>query len=239
MNKIKELLKNKINVYVVISVIIVLSVLILMIVLNGKNIVKNYYELNKIYDMYPNDVRDIYSNIVDVSCSGDLKFDIDVGSELDIDKINKDNLLNYMFSYMDKNNLLGNNLDVSVYTEASKKLFDMDIIKNTKSFNYNGYTYTFAKDKVGRKNSECHSDNKHVSHLYGYSYNEDGLSIDIKVGYAKDGKLYDYDNNPLGDYSGNREVLSDLLRMASYYRLVYVKKNGELKLSKVKFMRLS
>lgn len=242
MNKIKEIFKNKINVYIGISIIIVIVLCIFMISLTNKHKVKEATEFSKITNIYPNDVRQIFSDMIDVSCGGDLKFDIKLGEELDVKDIKKDNLLMYMFSYMDKNHKIYEGMDASAFTEASNRLFGMDIMKGVKSFRYNDKTYTFGllnKNKVKISDRECVSDNNHVSALGGYSFDEDELYIDVKIGYTKDDKLYDYENNLLGEYDGDRDQLNSLMVDASYYRFTYVKKNGNLVLSKIKFMKLS
>ena len=154
----------------------------------------------------------------------------------------KDNLLMYMFSYMDKNRLLYDGMDTSAFTEVSNRLFGTDIIKGIKNFSYKDKEYTFGtlpKSKVEISDRECVNDNNHVGVLGGYSFDENGLYIDVKVGYTQDGKLYDYEDHLLGEYDGNRDKLNSLMMESSHYRFTYVKNNGNLVLSKLEFMKLS
>lgn len=55
------------------------------------------------------------------------------------------------------------------------------------------------------KTTECKENcdtKKYVSKLYGYTYDEnDNIQIDVKEGYIKNNKVYDLDDNLLGDYS--------------------------------------
>lgn len=238
-DKIKKML-GKYNIYVYISLGIVILIIIVMIILLSKG--RKQFELDKVYDIYPSNVKKLYANIVDVSCGGDLKFDIEEGQVVEVKDINQDNLLMYMFSYMDKNNKLGDNLDTEDFSSVSNQLFGINIMNGINSYNYKDYTYTigsFANDKTVRKKYECVSNNNHINHLSGYSFDDLGLYIDVKIGYTKDGNLYDYHDNLLGEYDGNKEKLSKLMLNASYYRLIYVKDNGELKLNKIKWIKLN
>ena len=160
---------GKYNIYVYISLGVVILIIVGMIILLNKG--KKQYELDKIYDIYPSNVKKLYANIVDISCGGDLKFAIEEGQEVEVKDIDRDNLLMYMFSYMDKNNKLGDKLDTEDFSSVSNQLFGINIMTGINSYNYKDYTYTigsFANDKVVRKKDECVSDSNHVNHLSGY-----------------------------------------------------------------------
>jgi hypothetical protein len=77
-----------------------------------------------------------------------------------------------------------------------------------------------------------------VLHLYGYSGTKE-LSIDVNVAYLKDGVLYDYNDKMLGEYDGDVTKLPKLTSDVSYYRLNYVNKNGNLKLTSIEWKNKS
>ena len=187
----------------------------------------NNYVLNEAYDIYPDEVREIYTNFVDVSCNGDIHFDIDIDKgEVSVADINDKDLLNYMFSYMDKKNLLADKIDNSVIRDVEKNLFNeqLNLLTKIKSFSYNGYTYNISVGNVKREKSECPSQEiSYVTHLYGYFWTDEKLSVDIVTGYLKDGILYSFDDKQLGKYDGDVTKLSDLMQPASYYRANYVR----------------
>ena len=238
--KIKKFLSIKTNLITVVVALLIIIGIILFIVLNGRS--KEKFALDHIYDIYPEEVRKIYSNYVDVSCSGDLHLDIAIDSgEVSIDKLDKKILLTYLFSNLDKENLLMDEMNDSLIRNTEKKLFakDNNLEKEIKDFNYKEYTYNSIDGKIKRTKGECSSYTKSILHLYGYFWNKDILSIDINVAYLKEGKLYNYDNEKLGDYDGDTSKLSSLTEHTSYYRVNYVKDNGTLKLSSVEWKHRS
>ncbi len=235
--KLKKIFSKRKNIFIATIIFIILLVIIIILIF-GKNDSKKF-TLNRIYEVYPEDVRKLYSNVVDVSCNGDLHFDIKLDSgEKKIEDINKDDLLNYMFSYLDKDNLLTDKIEKSLFEKTEKELFldKVNLIDNIKDYNYNGYIYNVNKGIITRKKRECNSgDIKYVSHLFGYSYNKKELSIDINVAYLKDGILYNYSDEQLGEYNGDVSKLFKLTKNTSYYRLNYVKRNGIYKLSSIEW----
>ena len=239
MNKIKEYIKKidtKTKIITIISVIIVVIILTLMLVLTRRN--KQVSE-DDIYGVFPSEVRQIYSNLVNISCSGDLYFDIELdGDEIDVNNINKIDLLNYIFSYLDKKDFLKNKFSVDVLKDAANRLFldNIDVLVNFTNFNYGKYTYTLKNNQIIRTSNECISNNNYVSYLYGYSWSDDILKIDVNIGYLKDGILYDFDDNELGEYDGDKSKLANLMKNVSYYRMTYIKDNGVYKFKSIKWM---
>ena len=135
-----------------------------------------------------------------------------------------------MFSYMDKNSLLDNNIDDSVMKKIEKKLFNdnINLTSKIKSFHYGDYVYNYSLGKVKREKTECVPPEKeYVTHLYGYFWDEVNLYMDVDIGYLTDGTLYDLDNNKLGTYDKDVSKLSDLMQKASYYRFNYVKNSAD------------
>ena len=227
MEGIKRFLSNKTN-------------RITAIILQGRS--KERFVLDHIYDVYPEEVRKLYSNFVDASCNGDLHFDITIDAgEVKLDKLDKNNLLDYLFSNLDKEGVLKDGIEPNEIKSAEKKLFAdyLNLNKDLDSFNYKESTYKLTDGKYKKTKNECTSDTKNILHLYGYFWNKDVLSIDINVAYLKDGKLYNYDNEELGDYDGDTTKLSNLTEHTSYYRVNYTKDGGILKLSSVEWKHRS
>ena len=127
---------------------------------------------------------------------------------------------------MDKNGLLKNNIKKEDFNKIVNKLFDsrIDLYKTDSKFQYGDYEYMFDSNKISWKSSKCEIDTKIVSYLYGYSIGNKGLFMDVLIGTLKDDKLYDYKDELIGLYNGNKNKLLDLLNKASYYRYYYQRK---------------
>ena len=234
--KIKEFFSKRKRIAVAALCFVILLLVILILIFGNHN--KRKFALNEIYEVFPEDVKKLYSNIVEVSCSGDLHFDIELNSgKKKIEDINKNDLINYMFSYLDKNGLLTDNIEKSLINKTIGELFaeKVDLIDEIKDYSYGNYTYNYSKDNIGREKSECKSDIKYVSHLFGYSYNKNELSIDVNVAYLNDGILYNFEDEKLGEYNGEASKLFELTKNTSYYRLNYIKRKGIYKLSSIEW----
>lgn len=228
---------NKKNKIIIIAIAIVLLILVLLLVFS-KKFKDNRFALNSIYDVYPEEVRELYANIVSVSCNGDLRLDVKLNDKkTDIHDMNKNNLLDYLFSYLDKNNMLTDTIDGMLINNTGKKLFygNINLLNSIKNYQYGDYIYDSDGNVVTRKKNTCVSTYNHVSHLYGYSWNESELSIDINVAYLKDGLLYNYSDKLLGDYNGDLAKLNDLMTNTSYYRFNYVRDGKKFKLNSVEW----
>lgn len=242
LGKLKKFFGVKRNIIIVALVVLVLVVLFIGIKFLGNK--KENFVLNQAYDVYPDEVRELYANIVSVSCNGDIHFDINVdGGKVDVDKIKKQDLLNYMFSYLDKHNLLEDHIDDGVIKSAQNTLFDnkINLLDDIKSYSYGDHVYNYASGKVNRKGAKCQAqDVKYVTHLYGYYLIDDKLSIDVLVGYEKNNVLYTYDNKEMGEYDGDVSKLSKLMEPASYYTITYTRYDkGKYKLSSIEWKHKS
>lgn len=236
-NKLKKIFANKRNILIlIICFIILLAIILTIVIINNR---RNRFALNHIYELLPYEVKEIYSNLVGVSCYGDLHFDIEVDSgEKKIADINKNNLIDYMFSYLDKHDLLSNKIDESTIKKVERELFinNLNLIDNIKDYGYGNYTYSNQKGKFVREKRECNSDIKYVSHLFGYSYKNNELLMDVNVAYLKDGMLYNFKDEELGKYDGDASKLPELTKKTSFYRLKYIKTNGLYKLAGVQWI---
>ncbi len=239
LDKIKKWFKNfiskKRNVYATIGVIGVILIAVLIVSLVKKD---NDFALDPAYDIYPEEVRELYANLVNVSCTGDFHLNIEPDSgEVALNKIDKEALIAYLFSYLDKNAKLEDKMDMGLINRTQKELFmeDVKLFSGIKTYNYDNYEYTIKGSNITRKVRKCESDVTYVTHLYGYSHNanKDKLSMDVSAAYLKDGILYDYDNNELGEYNGDATNLTELTKKATYYRFVFYKKDGGFRLFSV------
>ena len=197
------------------------------------------YVLDKIYDIYPENVRELYQNILDVSCNGDMYFDVNLGGpSVDIKDMNKENLATYVISYLEKNDLFVDGMAYSKFVDTEKELLntDSDILSKVPSIQYGDYRYVHMGDKIVKQENACVvGEYENLMHLYSYSYNEDYLFVYVNYGRIKEGKLYNKSDVPLSDY--NDEVnLDDALIEAPYYIFKFVKDDGKYKLHSVQFL---
>ena len=237
MNKDKIInffMKNKI---LIIGLLIVIFILFLVF---GKKNEDEDFSLSSIYDVYPSEVRELYKNIVSSNCNGDLIFDLELNSgKLYVDKLSDNNKLDYVFSYLSKKNKLSDSFNVDIVNEAYSLLFDSSFDFSGKINNYSHMGDIYSVSSYGiisRDDGEC-SESKitYISNLYGYSYSDELLSIDVNVGYVENGILYDLLGNKLGEYDGDDTKLQNLFVRNSYYRLNYVKHGSGYKLNSVEW----
>lgn len=236
-NKLKSFFSKRENKILVVAILIIL-IIVLVVAIVFKKDEDSKFALNGIYDVYPEDVRELYSNMVSVSCYGDLHLDITLGSGIvKVGNINKNNLLDYMFSNLDKNNKLTDQMDIDIFKNVSKNLFSGNVTLDNliNGYTYGEYKYIVKDDKVSREKKECISDKNYITHLYGYSYNVNELSIDVNIGYLDNGVLYDLSDNRLGEYTGEVKELQNLFKTNSFYRYNYVKDDGKYKLISVEW----
>ena len=234
----KNIFKKKQNVItlgIVLGVLIVFLIIVIFIVNRQE---KKKYELDKFYSVYPEDIKVVYSYLTDISCTGAMHFDVKLdGEEYLVSDWNNTELLNYTFSYIDKYAILMDKIKVEHIEEAIDLLFvdkpfDLDDIKN---YSYDDYVYTYKDDTLERKEKKCSSEIRYVSDLYGYSYTTNMLSVDVNMGYEKDGILYDLSGNKLGKYSDKASDRRNLFVNNSYYKFNYVNDNGTYKIYSVEW----
>lgn len=235
--KFKKFFKKRENIILVV-VIAVIFVAVVLVAIFKKNDWDHKFSLNKIYDANPEDVKKLYSNTVESSCLGDLYLGIDLdGGIVEVNSIDKNVLMNYMFSYLDKNDKL-DGLTMNTIKSTTKYLFDgdIDLTNNVNNYKFIDSEYAVSDNKITSKKSECDSsDKKYVSDLFGYSYNEDELSIDVNIGYLVGNTLYDLSDNKLGTYNGDVSELRMLFSTSSYYRYNYIMDNKVYKLTSMEF----
>lgn len=234
----KSFFKKKENIITLGSILIILILFLTLIILIVNRHVKEGYELDKFYAVYPEEIKLAYSYITDISCSGSFHFDIELdGEEYKVSNWSNEDKLKYTFSYVDKYLALYDDIKKDDIDNTINLLFEDKIIslKDIKNFQYDDYIYNYDGKQLKRKSNECSSELKYVSDLYGFSYTKDILSIDVNMGYEKDGILYDLSSNKLGNYSSRPSDLRKLFVNNSYYKYNYVNDGGTYKLYSVEW----
>ena len=174
--------KKKLTLFVGLLTIIIIVILIIVLLNNQdkeeKIEIVNYKDAEKLYQTSDNKCTDITDE--------------------------NDSLLLYLiFSNMDKDNKLSDNISYEEYENTAKTILKTDDIPSSiNSYLYDGYSYTLEDNKITREKTECTE--KYVSKIYGYSNNNDILSLYISSGYIKDGKVYNLEDIEIGDYDKNK-----------------------------------
>lgn len=156
----KDFFKNRKN--LVTLIIIVIAVLaVLLVAIFTKREYKQRFALNPIYDIHPEQVRELYMNMVSVSCVGDLHLDVELGAKaIDVKDMNMVNLLNYAFSNLDKSDKLSDNMEESIVKTVFSDLFygKLDLTNIINNYQYGDYIYTLTDGVITREEKECISD---------------------------------------------------------------------------------
>ena len=196
-------LNNKKKLIIFIGILIIIIIVVLIIVLNNQNKeekikIVNYKEAEKLYQESNNKCTDIQDE--------------------------NDSLLLYLiFSKLDKDNKLSDNISYDEYENTAKTILKTDDIPQTiNNYLYDGYSYTLNNDEIIREKSEC--EEKYVSKIYGYSNNNDTLSLYISSGYVKDGKVYNLSGDEIGDY--DKDTINKILDDGTIKIYNYQNKNG-------------
>ena len=177
-------ISNKKRIILLISLLVIIVISLLIVIFNNnqnkeeKIEIVNYKDAEKLYQTSDNKCTDITDE--------------------------NDSLLLYLiFSNMDKDNKLSDNISYEEYENTAKTILKTDDIPQTiNNYLYDGYSYTLNNDEIIREKSEC--EEKYVSKIYGYSNNNDTLSLYISSGYVKDGKVYNLSGDEIGDYDKNK-----------------------------------
>ena len=183
-------LNNKKKLIIFIGILIIIIIVVLIIVLNNQNKeekikIVNYKEAEKLYQESNNKCTDIQDE--------------------------NDSLLLYLiFSKLDKESKLSDSIPYDEYENIAKTILKTDDIPSKiNNYLYDGYSYTLEENKITREKTECTE--KYVSKIYGYSNDNNTLSLYISSGYIKDGKVYNLEDIEIGDYDKNKinKILDD------------------------------
>ena len=199
--------KKKIILLISLLVIIVISLLIVIVFNNKEEKIKivNYKEAESLYQESNNKCTDIQDE--------------------------NDSLLLYLiFSKLDKESKLSDSIPYDEYENIAKTILKTDDIpKNINNYLYDGYSYTLEENKITREKTECTE--KYVSKIYGYSNNNDILSLYISSGYIKDGKVYNLEDIEIGDYDKNK--INKILDSGTIKIYNYKNENGSYILNSI------
>ena len=201
--------KKKLILFIGILIIIIIIVVLIIIVLNNKDKEKieivNYKDAEKLYQESNNKCTDTTDE--------------------------KDSLILYLiFSKLDKDNKLSDNISYDEYENTAKTILKTnDIPKSINNYLYDGYSYTLEDNKITREKSEC--EEKYVSKIYGYSNDNNTLSLYISSGYVKDGKVYNLEGIEIGDYDKNK--INKILDSGTIKIYNYKNENGKYVLDSI------
>ena len=194
-------LNNKKKLILFVGILIIIIVIVLIIVFNNKEEkikIVNYKEAEKLYQESNNKCTDIQDE--------------------------NDSLLLYLiFSKLDKESKLSDSIPYDEYENIAKTILKTDDIPSKiNNYLYDGYSYTLEENKITREKTECTE--KYVSKIYGYSNDNDTLSLYISSGYVKEGKVYNLNGVEIGDY--DKDTINKTLDSGTIKIYNYKNENG-------------
>lgn len=140
-------------------------------------------------------------------------------------------LLYLIFGQMKKDKVLGNEITKDDYIKSAEKILkNEDIPESFEDYVYEGYAYELDGDQLTRKKVECDS-KKYVSKLYGYSNNEETLTLNVKAGYIENEMLYDLNGKEIGTYQ--EDELNEMLDQGTLQVYTYQAQDGDYQLESV------
>ena len=198
-------ISNKKRIILLISLLVIIVVsLLIVIVFNNKEDkekikIVNYKEAEKLYQESNNKCTDIQDE--------------------------NDSLLLYLiFSKLDKESKLTDSISYDEYENAAKTILKTDDIPSKiNNYLYDGYSYTLEENKITREKSKC--EERYVSKIYGYSNDNNTLSLYISSGYIKNEKVYNLEGIEIGDYDKNK--INKILDRGTIKIYNYQNKNGK------------
>ena len=140
-------------------------------------------------------------------------------------------LLYLIFGQMKKDKVLGNEITKDDYMKSAEKILkNEDIPEAFEDYVYEGYAYELNGNQLTRKKVKCDS-KKYVSKLYGYSNNEETLTLNVKAGYIENNQVYDLNGTALGAYSA--DTLNEMLDKGTLQVYTYQTQGGKYQLESV------
>ena len=198
-------ISNKKRIILLISLFVIIVISLLIIVFNNnqnkeeKIKIVNYKEAEKLYQESNNKCTNIQDE--------------------------NDSLLLYLiFSGLDKDNKLSNSISYEEYENTAKTILKTDDIPSKiNNYLYDGYSYTLEENKITREKSKC--EERYVSKIYGYSNDNNTLSLYISSGYIKNEKVYNLKGIEIGDYDKNK--INKILDSGTIKIYNYKNENGK------------
>ena len=140
-------------------------------------------------------------------------------------------LLYLIFGQMKTDKVLGNEITKDDYIKSAEKILkNEDIPEAFEDYVYEGYAYELNGDQLTRKKVECDS-KKYVSKLYGYSNNEETLTLNVKAGYIENEMLYDLNGKEIGTYQ--EDELNEMLDQGTLQVYTYQAQDEDYQLESV------
>lgn len=140
-------------------------------------------------------------------------------------------LLYLIFGQMKKDKILENEITKDDYMKSAEKILkNEDIPEAFEDYVYEGYAYELNGDQLTRKKVKCDS-KKYVSKLYGYSNNEETLTLNVKAGYIENETLYDLNGKEIGTYQ--EDELNEMLDQGTLQVYTYQAQDGDYQLESV------
>ena len=204
-------ISNKKRIILLISLLVIIVVsLLIVIVLNNKE------DKEKIKIVDSKEAEKLYQTS-DNKCT-------------DITDENNSLILYLIFSELDKDNKLSDNISYDEYENAAKTILKTDDIPQTiNNYLYDGYSYTLEENKITREKSKC--EERYVSKIYGYSNDNNTLSLYISSGYIKNEKVYNLKGIEIGDYDKNK--INKILDSGTIKIYNYKNENGSYILNSI------
>ncbi len=208
---LKEKKKTKIIICVIIILIIIIA-LILFILMKE----------DKLKPVDHNIVENLYIDKLENNCS-DITY---ITKDENIDEMDSKTILYLIFSQMDKEDMLKDNVSFDDYKKIASKITDN--IQENFTYNFNGYKYTASNGKITKTKATC--DKHYITKLYGFT-GTDELKVNVKSGYIKDNTVYDLSDKEIGPYT--KKTVSELLDQGTMQVYNYKKSIGGYKLISV------
>ena len=150
----------------------------------------------------------------------------------DIQDENDSLLLYLIFSKLDKESKLTDSIPYDEYENKAKTILKTDDIPyKINNYLYDGYSYTLNNNEITRTKTEC--EEKYVSKIYGYSNDNNTLSLYISSGYIKNGKVYNLEDIEIGDYDKNK--INKILDSGTIKIYNYKNENGKYILDSINY----
>lgn len=204
-------ISNKKRIILLVSLLVIIVISLLIIVFNNKKDkekikIVNYKEAEKLYQESNNKCTNIQDE--------------------------NDSLLLYLiFSKLDKESKLTDSISYEEYENTAKTILKTDDIPQAiNNYLYDGYSYTLNNNEITREKSEC--EEKYVSKIYGYSNDNDTLSLYISSGYIKNRKVYNLEGIEIADYDKNK--INKILDSGTIKIYNYKNENGKYILQNIK-----
>ncbi len=202
---------------------LVLIIAIIVIVLIGLGLLLyNMFFKSKEKFIVPHETVDkLFEKIETTSCS-----------YVNEDNMGEDTILYLVFTKLKKDDKLADHISVKDYRDAAKTILGKDeaLPDSFSNYDFDGYIYTLSDNTIKRTKGVC-SDKQYISKLYGYSYNETELTVNVKISYIKDKKIYNLEDKELGDY--DEKTLNDTLDYGTGKVYTYYKSENDYYLKEI------